>query len=117
MPKRHHVAASSFVISQMHRPAPISGNAGTSGTRKPRSRSGCVRRRTITPALTIKNANSVPMFTSSASSLSGITAASAATTTPMMSVMTTGTRREFSRARPRGSSPSRAIANAIRVCP
>ena len=38
----------------------------TPGTRNPRSSSGRVRRSTITPMLTMKNANSVPMLTSSA---------------------------------------------------
>ena len=45
------------------------GNTGTKGTRKPRLRSGRVRRRTITPMLVSTNANSVPMLTSFAISV------------------------------------------------
>ena len=42
------------------------GRKGTQGTRKPRGRSGWVRRRTRTPALANMNAKRVPMFERSA---------------------------------------------------
>ena len=51
------------------------GKTGTKGTRKPRFRSGRVRRRMITPMLTSRNANSVPMLTSFTISDSGTKAA------------------------------------------
>ena len=63
----------------MHSAPPMIGNNGTSGTRKERSMSGAVRRRTMTPMLTIRNANSVPMLTSLAISDSGTKAAMTAT--------------------------------------
>jgi hypothetical protein len=56
----------SFVIKYTHRAAPISGKTGTNGTRKPRSMSGLVRLSQMTARFTMKNANSVPMLTSSA---------------------------------------------------
>ena len=67
---RHQVAPSQ-VRSSGRSPAaaPMIGKTGTNGTRNPRSRSGRVRRSTITPMLTITNANSVPMLTSSAIAL------------------------------------------------
>ena len=93
------------------------GNTGTNGTRKPRSRSGWVRRSTTTPMLTITNANSVPMFTSLASSASGRKAASAAMPRPKTTVVLAGVLRAVSRPKNFGTSPSRDIANMIRVCP
>ena len=51
------------------------GTTGTSGTRKPRSISGSLRRSQITATFTMKKANSVPMLTSSAISWSGTKAA------------------------------------------
>ena len=98
--------------------APMAGNTGENGTRKPRSRSGRVRRSTITPMLVITNANSVPMFTSLAISDSGTNAANAANRMPNVAVMRTGVRRRSEIfAKPRGSRPSRHIANMIRVWP
>ena len=93
------------------------GKAGTNGTRKPRSMSGSVWRSTTTPTFTITNANSVPMLTSLAISASGTNAASRATSTAKVAVMRTGVWRLESLAKPRGSSPSRHIANMIRVWP
>lgn len=67
--------------------------------------------------LTRKNANSVPMFTSSASSDNGMKAAIAAARIPNVSVIRTGVLRFESFAKPRGSSPSRHMENMIRDCP
>ena len=66
------------------------GNTGTNGTRNGRSMSGCVRRSTITPMFTRKNANSVPMLTSLTISLSGTSAARIAIRTPRPRVSLTG---------------------------
>src|SRR5579875_3753779 len=63
------------------------------GVRNGRGRSGFVRRMTITAVHTITKAMSVPMFTSSASSLSGKTAAAAATSTPVKIVARCGVRK------------------------
>jgi len=94
------------------------GNTGTNGTRNGRSMSGCVRRRMITPTLTSRNANSVPMFTSFTISLSGTTAARAAIRMPMPNVSLTGVPvRGLTSASPRGIRPSRAIAKKMRVWP
>ena len=66
------------------------GNHGTSGTRNERSMSGAVRRSTITPTLTIRNAKSVPMLTSLAISDSGTKAAMMATRKPKVAVISAG---------------------------
>ncbi len=66
------------------------GSTGTQGARKPRSRSGRVRRSTMTPAETSTKANSVPMLTISSSLSIGNTVAVTATTTPTSSVIRTG---------------------------
>jgi hypothetical protein len=102
----------------MIRQIPMIGNSGTKGTRNGRSMSGSVRRRTITPMLTRRNANSVPMFTSLTISDSGTSAARMAMRMPMPIVSGTGVPvRGFTLAMPRGIRPSRAIAKKMRVCP
>ena len=102
----------------MHSAAPMSGKTGTNGTRNPRSRSGCVRRRTMIPMFTMRNAKSVPMFTSLAISLSGTTAGEGG---DEQAEQQGDARRRLARgsgfASDRGSSPSRHIAKVIRVCP
>ena len=95
------------------------GNNGTNGTRKPRSRSGCVRRRMITPMLTSMNANSVPMLTSLTISSSGTNAASDGDQDAEGGGDADRACGVFSLtfAKPRGIRPSRHIANMIRVWP
>ena len=118
MPKRAHVSAGSFVIRYTQSAAPTSGTTGTPGTRKPRSMSGFVRRSQITAMLTMKKAKSVPMFTSSAISVSGTNAASSAIGTANTTVRITGVRvRSHTVASRSGINPSRHIENATRVCP
>ena len=94
------------------------GTTGTSGTRKPRSMSGFVRRSEITAMFTMRNANRVPMFTSSTISCSGTNAASTAIGMANTSVRITGVR-VFSHttASSEGISPSRHIEKATRVWP
>ena len=101
----------------MHSALPMSGNHGTSGTRKERSMSGAVRRRTMTPMLTIRKANSVPMLTSLAISVSGTKAAMTATSRPNVAVMSAGVWRGLSLPTHLGTRPSRLMANMIRVWP
>ena len=79
--------------------------------------SGAVRRRTMTPTLTMRKANSVPMLTSLAISDSGTNAAMAATASPKAAVMRAGVRRGLSTPIQRGTRPSRLMANMIRVWP
>ena len=67
--KRSQVMTVSPVISPAHNTMEIKGNQGTSGTRNPRRRSGCVRRRMITPSETSTKAKSVPILERSAASL------------------------------------------------
>src|ERR1035437_7663385 len=66
--KRSQVISVSPNISPPHRITDISGNHGTNGTRKARLRSGCLRRRKMTPSETKTKANSVPIFARSAAS-------------------------------------------------
>src|ERR1700751_5005544 len=56
------------VMSPPHRTIEINGNHGTKGTRKARFRSGCLRRRKITPKETSTKANKVPILERSAAS-------------------------------------------------
>ena len=102
----------------MHSAAPIGAQIHTAGTRNPRSSSGRVRRRIITPMFTRKKAKSVPMLTSSAIVVSGTSAAMTAISPPKSIVVKTGVRRRSERlAIFSGTSPSRDIANMIRVWP
>ena len=104
------------VDAQQHREARHDRHPGT---RKARGRSGRVRRSTITPTLTSTNANSVPMLTRSASVVES-------TKPDEHRDHDAGDRGDAVRAcrsvgwtlaRPRGSSPSRAMAKATRVWP
>jgi hypothetical protein len=93
------------------------GSSGTPGARKPRSKSGRVRRSTMTPAETRAKANSVPMLTISSSLSIGNTDAGIATSTPTSTVIRTGVPCGPVLANGRGSNPSRHIAKSTRVCP
>ena len=66
---------------------------------------------------TRKKANSVPMLTSSAIVVSGTSAAMTAISPPKSTVVKTGVRRLETLAIFSGTSPSRDIANMIRVWP
>src|SRR5260370_40621092 len=66
--ERSHVMRERPSISPPHRTTEISGNHGIKGTRKARLRSGCLRRRKITPSETSTKANRVPILARSAAS-------------------------------------------------
>ena len=72
---------------------PRIGTSGTNGVRNGRRRPGLVRRMTSTAAHTMTKAISVPMFTRSARILSGKSAATAATSTPVRMVALCGVRK------------------------
>lgn len=77
-----------------------------------------MRRSTTTAMLQIRNANSVPMLTSTTISASGTSAAMHAMKTPKPTVISTGVwKRGWTLARRRGARPSRHIAKKIRVWP
>ena len=96
----------------------MTGSTGPNGTLNGRGMSGRVRRSTMTPTLTSRNANSVPMLTSLTISLSGTSAARIAMSTPRPMVTFTGAPvRGLTSAKRRGIRPSRDIAKKIRVCP
>lgn len=82
MPKRSQVSAGRLSISHREASTEMIGTTGTSGVRKERSRSGRVRRRMTTLMATTMKAKSVPMFTSSASSLRLVKPATTAMITP-----------------------------------
>ena len=67
--RRIHVSADKLAISVNEATAESAGSHGTPGVLNGRSSSGRVRRSTITPIATTTNANSVPMLTSSPSTL------------------------------------------------
>ena len=67
--KRSQVSSGRLSISTRQQKMEIPGSSGTHGTRKPRGRSGCFLRSTITPAETRIKANNVPMFERSANQL------------------------------------------------
>src|ERR1019366_8384741 len=96
----------------------ISGNQGTNGTRKARLRSGCLRRRKITPSETRTKANNVPMLARSAASPmstrpAGIPTAKQAIHVDQYGVLNLGCTAENSF----GSKPSRDMAYQMRACP
>ena len=115
--KRSHVSSGCFVIRYTQSAAPIGHRASANGTLKPRSSSGRVRRSTSTPMFTRKKANSVPMLTSSAIVVSGTNAAMIAISPAKRTVVKTGVWRLETEASFSGTSPSRDIANMIRVWP
>src|SRR4051812_37119510 len=94
------------------------GNNGTNGTRNPLGRSGCFLRSRITPNDTSTNAKSVPMFDKSAASPMSTSPAGSPTTKPAIQVDQCGVLNRVCTAENNfGSSPSRDIANQMRVCP
>src|SRR4051794_20938301 len=118
MKNRNQVMTVSPVISPPQRTTEISGNHGTKGTRKARGRSGCLRRRKITPNETSTNANSVPMFDKSAASPmsttpAGIPTAKHAIHVDQCGVLNFGWTLENNF----GSRPSRDMAYQIRAWP
>src|SRR5512146_2632227 len=118
MKKRAQVITSSPAIKDTHRITEMIGNSGTSGTLNPRCRSGCDLRRKSTPSDTSTKANSVPIFDRSAASLmlkkpAGIPTAAPAIHVDQWGVLNLGWTAENNF----GRSPSRDMANQIRVCP
>src|ERR1700730_13588553 len=116
--KRNQVMTVNPVISPPHNKTEIRGNQGTKGTRKARARSGCRRRRKITPSETSAKANSVPMLERSAASPmstspAGVPTAKQAIHVDQCGVLYLGCTAENSL----GSSPSRDIAYQMRACP
>src|SRR6202795_5007579 len=118
MTKRSQVITVSPVISPPHNRTEINGNHGTNGTRKARGRSGCLRRRKMTPSDTKTNANRVPMLERSAASPmstspAGIPTAKQAIQVDQYGVLNLGCTAENNF----GSKPSRDMAYQIRACP
>src|SRR5438105_15760198 len=116
--KRSQVITVSPVINPPQRTTEISGNHGTKGTRKARGRSGCLRRRKITPSETSTNANNVPIFDKSAASPistspAGIPTAKHAIHVDQCGVLNLGWPAE----KHLGKSPSRDMAYQIRAWP
>src|ERR1700685_4025942 len=89
-PNRIQVTTVRLTISQTHAHAEAIGSSGTIGARNPRGRSGRLRRRTMTPADTSRNANNVPTLTISSSLSVGNAEAVAATSNATSTVMRTG---------------------------
>src|SRR5713226_4265909 len=115
---RSHVITVNPVINPPHKTIEISGNQGTKGTRKARLRSGCLRRRRITPSETRTKANSVPILERSAASPMSTTPAGTPTAKQAIQVdqcgvLSLGCTAENSL----GNRPSRDIAYQIRAWP
>src|SRR5438445_3340201 len=115
---RSHVITVNPVINPPHKTIEISGNQGTKGTRKARLRSGCLRRKKITPSETRTKANSVPMLERSAASPistnpAGMPTAKHAIHVDQCGVLNFGCTAEKSL----GKRPSRDMAYQIRACP
>src|SRR3954454_23356016 len=118
MPKRSQVSPGRLSIRYRQASTERTGRTGTPGTRNDRGRSGRVRRSTSTPTATSTNANSVPMLTSSASSLSGTNVEMTATARPVTTVVRTGVPvLLLTVENTGGSSRSRLIAKNTRLCP
>jgi hypothetical protein len=97
---------------------PARGIQGTRGVRKVRRTSGRVRRSTMIARQMIIKAESVPMFTNSATSLIGKKPATRAVSPPAISIRRCSVRnRGCTCANHAGSSPSRLMANQMRVQP
>src|SRR4029077_5721116 len=106
------------VISPPHKKTEISGNHGTKGTRKARGRSGCRRRKKMTPSDTSTKANTRPMLERSAASPistrpAGIPTAKQAIQVDQWGVLYLGWTAEKSL----GKRPSRDMAYQMRACP
>ncbi len=67
MRSRSHVSTGSAIICANEKSIPKIGTQGTKGVLKGLGKSGCVRRKTITLALTIAKASRVPIETSAPS--------------------------------------------------
>src|SRR5215469_10934795 len=116
--KRIQVMTKSPAIRATQRTTEISGNKGTIGTRKPRGRSGCDRRRNNTPRDTRTNAKSVPMLERSAASPISTNPAGIPTAAPAIQVDQCGVLKVLCKVEKNpGSKPSRDMANQMRVCP
>src|SRR4029077_14482734 len=96
----------------------IIGNHGTNGTRNERLRSGCLRRRKMTPSETSTKAKSVPILARSAASPistspAGIPTAKQAIHVDQCGVLYFGgtAQNNF------GNKPSRDMAYQMRACP
>src|SRR6266436_6256222 len=118
MTKRSQVITVSPVISPPHNTTEIIGNQGTKGTRKARGRSGCRRRKKMTPIDTRTKANRVPMLERSAASPistspAGIPTAKQAIQVDQCGVLYLGWTAENSF----GKRPSRDMAYQIRAWP
>src|ERR1700739_5178001 len=101
-----------------HSATEIRGNQGTNGTRNARLRSGCLRRRKITPSETRTNANRVPMLARSAASPMSTSPAEIPTAKHAIHVDQYGVLYFGCTAENNfGSNPSRDIAYQIRACP
>src|SRR3984893_10551856 len=116
--KRSQVMSVSPNISPPHRMTEITGNHGTNGTRNERLRSGCLRRRKMTPSETSTNANNVPILERSAASPistkpAGMPTAKQAIQVDQYGVLNFGCTAEKSL----GKRPSRDMAYQIRACP
>src|SRR5215472_15537704 len=93
MIKRSQVTPGRLYIHQRENSTPRIGTKGTHGVLNGRGKPGLRRRSTHTPAETMANASSVPMFTMSPSWLIGRDAASRATKNPTLSVEIQGVRK------------------------
>jgi hypothetical protein len=103
--KRSQVSSGRLSINTRQQTMEIPGSSGTQGTRKPRGRSGCFLRSTMTPAETRIKANNVPMF-------------DMPTAKPATQVLTYGVlKRGCTREKTSGNKRSRDIANQKRACP
>ncbi len=96
----------------------MAGSTGANGTRKVRGMSGRVRRSTTTATLTSAKANSVPMLVASASWPSGMAAASTPQKRETIRVLVRGVPvLGLTLPNALGTSPSRDMANRMRVWP
>ena len=115
--KRSQVTTDRLTISHRLASAMRIGTHGLPGTRNTRGRSGRRRRMIGMEIATSVNAESVPMLTMSDSIEMSKQAATVAMNTPMIICRATGVPCLPVLLRPRGSSPSRLMANTTRVTP
>ena len=87
---RNHVATDNPSIRPKQVTIAIIGVIGENGTRKDRGRSGCVRRKMITPTDTMTKANKVPMFARAANVSMSQSPAGMPTAKPAIHVLTCG---------------------------
>src|SRR5260370_41948013 len=116
--KRIQVSSGRLNISTTQQTIEMRGSSGTQGTRKPRGRSGCFLRNTITPAETRMNANSVPMLERAANQLTSKTPAGIPTANPATQVLICGVLYfGWTRENTLGTKRSRDLSNQIRAWP